>query len=169
MIILTNILILKSDNKSKFQLLLFQGYMHSSYFSKNIVKKKTEQKNPYSNLSSKIELNEMEAVFHQAILKQQADDNPFTFIKRNESNATILIVNHVRATLEEAQKFKEIMLAVIYKGHRDFIIDLTNCEFMDSTFLGAIILVAKKAALTRGSLVLVAEPQKLKVLYALKN
>jgi anti-sigma B factor antagonist len=143
--------------------------MHSSYFDKNTVKKKKEQSYSMSNLPPQFELNDMEAVFHQAILKQQADDNPFTFIRRSETNATILRVNHVRATMDEAQKFKEIMFAVMHKGHREFILDLSNCEFMDSTFLGAIILVSKKNIHNNGSIVLVAESQKLKVLYALKE
>ncbi|MCB0746325.1 MAG: STAS domain-containing protein [Ignavibacteriae bacterium] len=59
------------------------------------------------------------------------------------------------------------MLVNIHQGHRNFIIDLTNCEFMDSTFLGSIIVIAKKLRALNGQLTLVADPQKLKVLYTL--
>ena len=82
---------------------------------------------------------------------------------------SIVKVNHARATMEEAQTFKEMMFAMIHQGHRDFIIDLTSCNFMDSTFLGAIILITKKNQPLDGSVVLVAKHEKLKVLYALKE
>lgn len=143
--------------------------MHSSYFGNRTVKKKVETNFAMGSLSPQFELNEMEATFHQAILKQQADDNPFTISRRSETNSTIVIVNHARASMEEAQTFKEMMFAMIHQGHRDFIIDLSNCNFMDSTFLGAIILITKKNLPLDGSIVLVAKPEKLKVLYALKE
>ena len=79
----------------------------------------------------------MEALFHKAIIKQQADDKSFTFIKNNDVDATIIRINHIRASAEEAITFKDFMLVNIHQGHRQFIIDLTNCEFMDSTFLGS--------------------------------
>lgn len=120
-----------------------------------------------SSFHAQFEINEMEALFHKAILKQQADDKPFTFVKNSDVDATIIRINHIRASAEEAIKFKEFMLVNIHQGHRNFIIDLTNCEFMDSTFLGSIIVIAKKLRALNGQLTLVADPQKLKVLYTL--
>ncbi|MCB0750088.1 MAG: STAS domain-containing protein [Ignavibacteriae bacterium] len=128
---------------------------------------KLSETSSLSSFHAQFEINEMEALFHKAILKQQADDKPFTFVKNSDVDATIIRINHIRASAEEAIKFKEFMLVNIHQGHRNFIIDLTNCEFMDSTFLGSIIVIAKKLRALNGQLTLVADPQKLKVLYTL--
>ena len=140
--------------------------MHNSFKKDNMASTKPQYDYITKNLRPQFELDDVESENYRAILKRQADDKPFTFIKRNDTEATILRVNHLRATAEEAIKFKEFMLINIHQGHRDFIIDLLNCEFMDSTFLGAIIMVTKKIRNDNGSLLLVADPQKLKLLHA---
>lgn len=122
-----------------------------------------------SDLRPQFELDAVEARNYQDILRRQADDKPFSYIRRSDTESTILRVNHLRASAEEAIKFKEFMMINIHQGHRQFIIDLSTCEFMDSTFLGAIIMVTKKLRLENGTLSLVADPQKIKVLYALKE
>ncbi len=143
--------------------------MNDSLLRKNNVKNEPVKTSLYTNYHPHFEIKEMDALFNDAILKQQADDNPLTFIRRKDTNATILRVNHLRASLEEAKKFREFMILNIHQGHNEFIIDLTKCEFMDSTFLGAIILVSKKLRAENGKIILVADPQKLKVLHTLNE
>lgn len=128
-----------------------------------------KQHNDYlvRNLHPQFQLDEAEARNYKDILKRQADEKPFTIVKKDGVSATIVKINHLRASAEEAVKFKEFMLINIHQGHKDFIIDFSDCEFMDSTFLGSVILVTKKVNSNEGSLVLVADPQKLKVLYTL--
>jgi anti-anti-sigma regulatory factor len=119
------------------------------------------------NLHPQFQLDEAEARNYRDILKRQADEKPFTIIKKNNIRATIIKINHLRASANEAIKFKEFMQVNIHQGHLEFIIDFSNCEFMDSTFLGSVILITKKLNLANGSLSLVADPLKLKVLHAL--
>lgn len=69
-----------------------------------------------------------------------------------------LCIVHVfitRATLTKAISFKEFLHALIEEGNRKFIIDLAACEYLDSTFLGAIVSVLKKLTAMNGDLRLV--------------
>lgn len=50
------------------------------------------------------------------------------------SDITVEIVNLTRATYENAEAFKNIINNDIAKGVRRLVIDLSHCEFMDSTF-----------------------------------
>jgi anti-anti-sigma regulatory factor len=119
------------------------------------------------NLHPQFQLDETEARNYRDILKRQADEKPFTIIKKANIRATVIRINHLRASADEAIKFKEFMQVNIHQGHLEFIIDFSNCEFMDSTFLGAVIVITKKLNLANGSLSLVADPIKLKVLHTL--
>lgn len=60
-----------------------------------------------------------------------------------------------RATLTKAVSFKEFLHVLIEEGARKFIIDLGACEYLDSTFLGAIVSVLKKLTAMNGDLRLV--------------
>lgn len=113
------------------------------------------------------QIDELEVKKHRNILNQESDEKPFLIKKVKNINATIVRINRLRASAEEANNFQKFMMEYIEKGYSEFIIDFSNCEFMDSTFLGAVIIVTKKINLDDGSLVLVADPKKLKVLHAL--
>jgi anti-anti-sigma factor len=52
-------------------------------------------------------------------------------------------VNLTRATLNEAVAFKTMFEGEINSGHSNFVIDLSRCDFIDSTFFGAIIILFK--------------------------
>jgi anti-anti-sigma regulatory factor len=49
-----------------------------------------------------------------------------------------------RATLAKAVKFKEFVGDIITSGSAKIIIDLSICEYVDSTFLGAMVALLKK-------------------------
>jgi len=69
-----------------------------------------------------------------------------------------VIVHHVgitRATLREAEEFKMILGKDILAGHKNIVADLTECEFIDSTFLGALVISLKKVTAIGGDLRLV--------------
>lgn len=69
-----------------------------------------------------------------------------------------VVVVHVyltRATLTKAVKFKEFVTQIIDEGISKLIIDLTLCEYIDSTFLGALISLLKKVNSLNGDLRLV--------------
>ncbi|MEW6194301.1 MAG: STAS domain-containing protein [Bacteroidota bacterium] len=60
-----------------------------------------------------------------------------------------------RATLAKAVKFKEFVTEVINEGTSKFVIDLSICEYLDSTFLGAMVALLKKVNSMNGDLRLV--------------
>jgi len=62
------------------------------------------------------------------------------FTKRVEKGIVIESVNLSRATYNEALKFKKILNEDINeKKFPKIIIDISQCDFVDSTFMGAII------------------------------
>ena len=76
---------------------------------------------------------------------------------KNEIIGDVAIV-HVylnRATLTKAVKFKDTVLSVLDSGKTKLIVDLTACEYIDSTFLGAMVSSLKKANSLNGDLRLV--------------
>ena len=56
-----------------------------------------------------------------------------------EEHGTVLVekVNLTRATLKEAEEFKSHLVSDIKDGWQKIVVDLSECEFIDSTFLGA--------------------------------
>lgn len=54
------------------------------------------------------------------------------------------VINITRATSKEAKEFKQILDEDILYGHHNLIIDLSKCEFMDSTFIGVMVVTYKK-------------------------
>ncbi len=60
-----------------------------------------------------------------------------------------------RATLSKAGLFKDTLQEKIQDGHKRFIVDCRNIEFMDSTFLGSMVVSLKKLNALDGDLRLV--------------
>lgn len=55
-------------------------------------------------------------------------------------------VNFSRATFKEAGLFKDRLVLDILTNNSKIVIDLSSCEYIDSTFLGALVVVLKKMA-----------------------
>ncbi|MGK9369354.1 STAS domain-containing protein [Melioribacter sp. Ez-97] len=70
-------------------------------------------------------------------------------------DVTVVYVYLKRATLAKAVKFKEFVMELIDQGSHKVIIDLTICEYIDSTFLGAMVSLLKKINSIQGDLRLV--------------
>jgi anti-anti-sigma factor len=77
------------------------------------------------------------------------------FIKEKYGDIVVEVVNLNRATLKEAEKFKLVLNKDIDEGTRHLIADLSQCEFIDSTFLGTLVLSLKKITSVGGDLKLV--------------
>ncbi|MHB1688043.1 MAG: STAS domain-containing protein [Ignavibacteriaceae bacterium] len=77
------------------------------------------------------------------------------FIKETIGNIVVETVNLTRATLKEAEEFKQTLSQDIEMGARKIIVDLTDCEFIDSTFLGSLVVSLKKMTALGGDLKLV--------------
>lgn len=77
------------------------------------------------------------------------------FIKEKYGDVIVEVVSLDRATLKEAEDFKKILIKDIDEGSRKLVVDLSQCEFIDSTFLGALVVSLKKVTSLGGDLKLV--------------
>ena len=77
------------------------------------------------------------------------------FFQEKHGAVLVEIVNITRATLKEAEDFKQILLEDIESGWRKIIVDVTECEFIDSSFLGSLVVSLKRITSLGGDLRLV--------------
>lgn len=63
---------------------------------------------------------------------------------RTEKYAVVFNVNLVRATLNEASEFKGFLDDAIADSDKDIIVNLSDCQHLDSTFLGLLVSSYKK-------------------------
>jgi len=66
------------------------------------------------------------------------------FEKIYVNGIVILGVNLTRAILNDAVDFRKIIEKEISSGQTQLVIDLSRCDYIDSTFFGAIIIASKK-------------------------
>jgi anti-anti-sigma factor len=70
-----------------------------------------------------------------------------------------ILIKHVhlsRATKEQAEEFKKFLLRDIEEDNIWFIINLSECEFIDSTFISALVTALKVINQKEGTLKIVA-------------
>jgi anti-anti-sigma factor len=79
------------------------------------------------------------------------------FEKKIEKDVVIEVVNLSRATWKEAQIFKKILEEDVEKKFRKLVVDISQCEFLDSTFLGTLVF-GKKAVNKIGGELKIVEP-----------
>lgn len=77
------------------------------------------------------------------------------FIREQEADIVVITVNLKRATLSDAEQFKETLVNEIQTGIKKIVVDLSPCEFIDSTFLGGLVVSLKKLTALGGDLRLV--------------
>jgi anti-anti-sigma factor len=91
---------------------------------------------------------------------------PEDFIRVVEGDIVIIKVNLPRATFKEAEIFRDKILYDILRNNLKVIVDLSICEYIDSTFLGALVIGLKKIS-ERGGEIKYVIP-KPEALYLLK-
>jgi anti-anti-sigma factor len=79
----------------------------------------------------------------------------FDFSCEIKDEITVVNILLSRATLAKAVTFKEYIGELIAKGSNKLVIDLSKCEYVDSTFLGAMVALLKKVNSINGDLRLV--------------
>ena len=75
-----------------------------------------------------------------------------------EKDVVIEVVNLTRATWKEANEFKQILQEDIDKKFRKLVVDINQCEFLDSTFLGVLVFAKKSVNRIGGELKIVEPP-----------
>ncbi len=80
------------------------------------------------------------------------------FEKKIEKDVVIEVVNLSRATWKEAQEFKKILSENVEKKFRKLVVDISQCEFLDSTFLGTLVF-AKRSVNKIGGELKIVEPE----------
>jgi len=64
----------------------------------------------------------------------------------------VISVNLTRSTLNEAVAFRKIVEEEINSGHTKLVIDLSKCDYIDSTFFGVVVLALQKMIVIGGKL-----------------
>ena len=77
------------------------------------------------------------------------------YIQEVHEDVIVQVVDLTRATLKEAEEFKDTLTKSIDKGYRKIVVDLSSCEFIDSTFLGALVVSLKRITTLGGDMRLV--------------
>jgi anti-anti-sigma factor len=80
------------------------------------------------------------------------------------NDLVIEIVNLSRATYKEAGQLKKSLDEQIQNKQKKIIVDLSQCEFIDSTFLGVLVLSLKSSAKIGGDIRLVKPDEVVKTL-----
>ena len=80
------------------------------------------------------------------------------------NDLVIEVVNLSRATYKEASQLKKNLDEVIRDNQKKIIVDLSQCEFIDSTFLGVLVLSLKSSAKIGGDVRLVKPAEVVKTL-----
>ena len=87
------------------------------------------------------------------------NDNLKDYENFKYNDIVIIKLNIRRAVLKEAQNFYKYIFDLILGGYNNFIVDLNNVEFIDSTFIGVLVSATKRISFVRGDLKLVCDPE----------
>ncbi len=76
-------------------------------------------------------------------------------IEERIGDVIVEIINVERASVKEAEELKAKLIDAIDDGYKKIIIDLSECDFVDSSFLGVLVNSLKKVVKLEGDLKLV--------------
>lgn len=82
-------------------------------------------------------------------------NNPLHFVTETVNDAFIVTINLKRATIEEAGELNKILSDAIANGWYKLLIEMHHVEYIDSTFLGALVINLKKTIELNGKFGLV--------------
>lgn len=91
------------------------------------------------------------------------------FERQIKKYAIVINVNLVRATLNEATEFREYLNEAILGTDIDIIVNLSDCQHLDSTFLGVLVSGYKKLKKKQRNLVIIEPTDKSRVFLTLNS
>ena len=91
------------------------------------------------------------------------------FERKIKKHAIVINVNLVRATLNEAAEFREYLNEAILGTDIDIIVNLSDCQHLDSTFLGVLVSGYKKLKSKNRSLVIIEPTDQSRVFLTLNS
>ncbi len=71
-----------------------------------------------------------------------------------------ILVKHVhltRATKDNAEEFKKFLMKDVANGKKKLLVDLSECEFIDSTFISSLVIALKASNQNNGTMKIVAK------------
>ena len=81
----------------------------------------------------------------------------------------VISINLKRAVIDYVGEFKEYLKKHHSESKTDLILDFSNTNFIDSSFLGTIISLLKKVKISSGTLSLVVDSSKMTFFLPIKN
>ena len=93
----------------------------------------------------------------------------FNYSKIDDISAIVINVNLEKADLEYAALFKDYIIDKLNFECENFIIDFTYTSYLDTTFLGSIILIYRKIIENSKNLKVVIDSSKLSLLSVVSN
>lgn len=87
--------------------------------------------------------------------------------KEKVNNILVLSIDEKEANLSKADHFKQLVSEEIDNGERKLIISFKNVEYLDSSFLGALVAILKHLLPLKGQLVLTDLNADIENLFAL--
>lgn len=81
------------------------------------------------------------------------------FIYEEVGDICIETVNFSRATLKETETLRNRIENDINKGKTNIIIDLSLCDFCDSSFIGALVVCTKKSFANNSKFSIIIQPE----------
>ena len=98
---------------------------------------------------------DIEVYVQSQILIKEGRSQMESVFKKDEKFAVVFKVNLLRATLNEASEFKDYLEEAIKDSDKDIIVNLSDCDHMDSTFLGVLVSGYKRLKKKDRNLVLI--------------
>lgn len=88
-------------------------------------------------------------------------------VEERIGDVVVEIVNLERASVKEAEELKARIAEALDDGYKNIIVDLTECDFVDSSFLGVLVSSLKKVVKLGGDLKLIGFRPAVKSMFEL--
>ena len=88
-------------------------------------------------------------------------------VEETIGDVLVEIINVDRPSFNEAETLKEMLSQQVKEGRSKIVVDLSACEFVDSTFLGVLVSTLRKVTKLEGDLRLVGFKPAVKAMFEL--